>query len=208
MNYWKEEHQKAIELYYYCASASTSATTRNYLFNYILYNPFDHLITSALRSFNNPNLLNEDYKQDLFIYMYTKLLNKLKKDKLQGVLKFLYVSIKNHILSYIIIPGQRMKYEAIKDTKAVDNEAIKDIELKEVQKQIIQTIEKKIEIEKIINKSNTIYLILLKDYLINNQYDERGFAVYVMDKMNITLSTYRAISSRLDIRTKLFRKEL
>jgi len=48
----------------------------------------------------------------------------------------------------------------------------------------------------------------MKQYIIENNYDVTGFDKWVQEKMNINVSTYRSIMSRIRIRSKIFNKKI
>jgi hypothetical protein len=231
MNYWNNKHQDAILLYYYCQSATTSATTRHYLYNNVLITPLTYMVKSAINS-TNSKYNNEDIIQECLIHLYVKLLPELKRDKLQGAFYFLFKSLRWFIITQIVreenknkqLPidhnydnytfkssdGRNENEDSIEHNQYMVNsdEADADINADETRQAILTALDHKINCERVINKANTVYLILLKQYLIDNNYDERGFGDYIQKKMNITLSTYRAISSRLKISTKILNVNL
>jgi len=134
----------------------------------------------------------------------------LNGDKLGGAMRFLWVASRNYIMSYItrkpevisedITEHQDNIYEDI-DLDAVDSR-------NEYRKKILAEINLRLSGQKIVNTTNAVFLLLLKDYIIANDYDVRGFGDYVMSQMNLKLSTYRAIAGRLGIRTKVLNEKL
>lgn len=58
-----------------------------------------------------------------------------------------------------------------------------------------------------INSTYGVYLQLLKEYIIDNDFDERGAKEYIMEKMNIKSNTFNTISSLLDIKVTNFSKK-
>ena len=69
-------------------------------------------------------------------------------------------------------------------------------------------IDSRLKGQHILNTTNSVFLLLLKQYILDNDYDVRGFGPYVMEAMHLKLSTYRAISGRLGLRTKDFNEKL
>lgn len=232
---WTPEHQKAIEQYYWAFTSTTSAQTRAIIFNTILYSPFMNLCETALKSYNNPKYINEDNIQECLIFVYTNLLPKLKEDKLQGAQNYLYISLKRNIVNIIRKTEQQPRIESLDDDMMINNRhnfntidatdykinaecnnnlldnsmcADKEFNEDQLKRDIILALDKKIRKEKQVNKSTTIFLLLLKEYLLANNFDERNFKEYCMQKMDIPISTYRAIASRVRISTMLLNKNI
>ena len=112
--YWKTEHQRALEQYYYCQSATTSAITRQYLFNHILYPPLKNLAETALKHYHNQYLCNDDNVQESLIFIY-QLLTKLNKDKLQGAFNWIWISTKRNIVNIIRKAEQTPRIESLNE---------------------------------------------------------------------------------------------
>lgn len=218
---WTKQQQKALEDYYWSYTASTSAQTRQFIYNTILYKPLLNIVQTCLKSFKNHKYFNEDYQQESMIFVY-QLLNKLNKDKLKAALQFIYISTRRNVLNLIYkqqqIPIDTFELDDYKhsqsDNDSTINELIDDsycadksINDAQVRQDIILLLNKKIHNEKIVNKSSTIFLILFKEYLIKNSFDERGFQSFVMNRMNINLSQYRGIASKVRISTLLLNKK-
>jgi hypothetical protein len=206
---WTPQHQKAIETFYYCYTSTTSAITRQYLFNYILYQPLKLLTEIALRSFGNPKFITEDNSQECLIYLYFTVLPRLQQNKLKASQNYIYHSLRNNIINIINKANLEAKYIDLLDMYADDSyNADKAILNEETKIEIINALDNKIKKERIINKSTTIFLILFRNYLIENNFDERNFQDYVMDKMNISLSMYRAIASKIGVSTIILNKKI
>lgn len=77
-----------------------------------------------------------------------------------------------------------------------------------IHKKIIDEIDVRLKGQHIVNTTNSVFLLLLKQYILDNDFDVRGFGAYVMDAMHLKLSTYRAIAGRLGLRTKDFNEKL
>jgi hypothetical protein len=227
MNYWTEKHQNALKDYLTCISASTSAETRQLIFNTILYQPFVILSETALKSFHNPKYINSDYVQESLIFIW-QLLPKLSHIKLQTSFNFIWVSVRRHIIN-IIRQNEQIpfiesldemnnyndydyynNYNNIYNDYIIDNDNSPDKHFRqdEIRNDILTELNRRIHSQKVVNKSSTIFLIHFKQYLIDNNFDERGFKDYAMIKMNIDLKTYRAIASSVRISTLLLNKEL
>ena len=64
---------------------------------------------------------------------------------------------------------------------------------------VMAGLDEKLRGQRVVNATNSVFLMLLKQYLIDNDFDTRGFGCYVMRTMHLKLSTYRAVAGRLDI---------
>ncbi len=83
-----------------------------------------------------------------------------------------------------------------------------DYELSLIRAKIINEIDLRIKGQTIINTTNSVFLLLLKQYILDNDYDVRGFGDYIQSTMRMKLNTYRAIAGRLGLRTKGFNEQL
>jgi hypothetical protein len=229
MKYWQPIHQKAIEQFYYAYTSSTSAQTRQLIFNTILYSPFVILSETALKSFHNPKYINEDTEQECLLFIW-QLLPKLNPNKypdgLKGTFNFIWVSVRRNIINIIrqaeqipmtesldVVHDNNDRFESYNspfNDALIDNDNTPDKHFRqdEIRNNIITELNRRIHKQKVVNKSSTIFLIHFKDYLLANQFDERGFKDYAMNKMNIDLKTYRAIASSVRISTLLLNKDL
>lgn len=208
---WTAEHQQAIIEYYYCQSASTSAITRNYLFNNILYQPIKQLTEIVIRKKSNRYTVDVDLQQDMLLFIYDKVLPKLQLDKLQAAQQLIYTSLYNYYTSYVSLAVPRFNsnncYSINNDDDSVNIIDSKSVNINEIRSEILAAIDGKIRNEKIINKRKTVYLLLLREYLINNQFDEREFKYFVMKKMNLTKEQYNHTNRSLKICGELFREK-
>jgi len=157
--------------------------------------------------------VDDDNVQNCLIFQTTYLLPKLNEKKLKGVLQYLWISTKRYIITYMLLPKKNKYYHNIninnyEITDTVTNNADYEVEKKDLRIMIIDVIDRKIARQRVINKTNTIFLSLMREYILENDFDVAGFDVYVMEKMNINISTYRSLMSRCKIRSKLFNKKI
>ena len=208
-DYWTSEHNEAMKDYYY----STTSEQRCRIIDKVLHKPLFEL---ALRCLTNLGLAPDiEKQQDIVIHLIYKAMPKITEDKLKGSFQYLWVSAKNYTLTYIIKPSKSNKaastyipaewvynctVDAVNLDEAYEREAYK--------RKILNEIDMKIKGQHLINTTNSIFLLLLRDYLIEHDFDGRGFGSYVMDKMHLKLSTYRAIAGRLKLRTKHFNEKI
>jgi DNA-directed RNA polymerase specialized sigma24 family protein len=171
-NYWTKVEDKAICRYYYCQSATTSASTRNYIYSNQLYIALTTLIIYAIQSCKAKE--TEDLIQDCHIHLFNHVLPRLKEDKLQAAFYFLYISTRRHIITgYQLkknIPTETLDYyQEDEDYDSPILTAVAPIEDNEyrqaIEQQIVEALDKKIRQQRILNSPNTIFLILLRQYL-------------------------------------------
>jgi len=212
MKYWTTKHQQAIENWYWCCTATTSASTRNYIYNATLYSAFDVLIDKLFTTYTIGN--KEDIRQDLHILIWEKLLNRLKPNLLKAANQYLYVCCHNYIYSKFIQPP---KLDVVDINSSYDdndymlniaghNEFNSDYEVLRIDNRIriINELEEK---QKKFSDYSTMYLYLefMKQYIIQNDFNTDGFDVYIMNAMQISKENYTLINYKLRIGTKPFK---
>jgi hypothetical protein len=219
-HYWNHNTQMALETWYYCQSASTSATTRAYIYSHILYGAFDVLISKlqTTLSISQRIITKEDLQQVIHIYIWEKLMHKLKPELIQAALQFFYISSYNYVWNLYIVK-KHIKYESLEGdnedgynpivyTMCATSEYDADAAIKQIDNQIL--IQNAID-AKIANNNtyttNCMYLEYLKRYLIANDYNAEGFDMYIMQKMNISKENFALINSKLHINTKVLRTQ-
>lgn len=200
---WTNQTNTAVYKYI----TSTERQQKNIIFERELYENIMCLVDIVLRK--NKLKLTTDNQQELII-ISLKVLDSITEDKVITSQQFIYNSLRNYTISYLrkgelntnkMIYSDEMNYTVMIEDKYM-------YESDEIHKAILDKIDEKIENSKIMNKTNTIFLILLKTFLIENNYDERGFQEFVCKEMNISLEKYRIISSNQKILTKIFRKKI
>jgi hypothetical protein len=191
-------------------SATTSATTQAHLFNNILYKPFAHMASQALYSTGVPMSDNyKDYVNDIIIHLYLNVLPRITTQKATTFLKYGYTSCRNYIITNIINKNSKMVIEYNNNPIEIEGSLYSDDMVKQydVKVQIVERLDEMISKQRIMNKTNTIFLLLLRQYLIDNNFNPTGFRTYVMRIMNIKRATFIGICSRLRITTKIFKDE-
>jgi len=214
-NYWTHIETDLIREFYYCYTASTSAITRNQIFN-TLMPKFNHMIDIAqymiMESWSKED--KEEARQDVLMRIWYILNNDIEISKIVTVLNFLWISIRN-LLYTIARQSRNKKVDVVFDSenKAIDmyTTTVKDIDVtenqmlfNEIKKEIYGEIDSKILAEGYVNKRNTIYLIMLKEYLIENDCDSRGFREYICKKLKINRRNFYNINHKLNIRSAVF----
>ncbi len=207
--YWQPYHQTALLQYITCVSATTSGITQHYLFNNILYQPLSHMASQALYSTGVPMSDSyKDYINDILIHLYTKILPSIDIDRASTFLHYAYTSCRNYIISNIVMKKNKLDYTDVDIEVVCDVNSDDNINYWEkyyvVRKAILYGLDDMIRKEKILNKTNTIFLLLLRQYLFDNNFNPNGFKIYVTKIMNIRNSTFTGVCSRLRISTKLF----
>ena len=144
-----------------------------------------------------------DYIQDGILESF-ELLNKIKKNMYNASLQFLWTSLKRF---YINIK--------LKNRICIDNNVnVHSIDVidqqynYDIRYDILELIDNKLLNEHTVNTKRGIFLLTLKDYLINNSFDERGFMQYCCQVMNIKRNNYWQLGNSLGIRTLLLNKKI
>lgn len=207
-NYYTEYHQQLVEEYYYCQTGITSGETRNRIITE-LFPVLSHIVTICMRNTNLPP--TDDNIQDVLIKLTTHILPRLQQDKLQGALHFLYLSTRRYCINKAVM--KKYYYVDVDDISNVtfsnvEDEADYQLYKEDKRKEILLAIDDKIEEQRIINKSTTIFLINMKEYLVKNDFDPRGFDKHIQQKMNICEARYNGIASACGVRTKVFNEPL
>lgn len=153
------------------------------------------------------------------LFLYIKVLPKIREDKIDGVFQLIWISLRNKIYSDFSAKKNRNIYTTtatgtLKDFEYYTNE--NEIDLKyntiDIQKEIINKLNTKITNEENIiqknlinnvNKTNIKFLTLLKDYIIDNEYDVTEFRNYCLKEMDITKEKFWNIANHLNIKTKI-----
>lgn len=211
MIYWTANDQKNIELYI----QTTDLNEKNRIFGQ-LYNSIK--INAEQVYFNYNSTIDQDEVQNLILFIFEKVLPKINPDKVQATQQLIWISLnrktinnynskKNNPFEYI---SDLTMFETF-STPTTTNEYKTNIEhqeeRKEKQDQILKEIETRIIQQEVVNKTNSIFLILLKEYLIENDFDATGFREYVMERMSITRRKFWGICSVLGIRSKIMNED-
>lgn len=222
-DYWTSDSDNAIKDYYY----STTTADKNAILNKRLCKTLYEMARRAMTSLGlKPEM---EKQQDIVVHLVTKTLPKLKEDKLKGALQYLWTSAVNYTRTYILKPdahthitlespccyysaddvlmaGTDVRYVRVSvRVEPVDLDEAYDKKL--LQKKVLDEIDGKLKGQHVVNATNSVFLLLLKQYLIDNDFEVRGFGAYIRETMNLSLSTYRAIAGRLGFRTKDFNEE-
>jgi hypothetical protein len=205
--YWQDKHQWLIEQYYYAQfSGVTSGITRNFFITQLLP-VFEEISRKCLRSVGTS--VNDENVEDCIVRIVTHILPRIQLDKIVAAFNFIWISLKHYIINLKQVKPRQ--FEVIDDLPILSDESTEPdfgANLKDIQQQILDAMDDKIESQKVINKTSTVFLIHMKEYIINNNFDVRGFDVYVQEKMNIKKSTYCSLISRCKIRSKIFNERL
>jgi len=208
MKYWDDHHQQLILDYYYAYTGITSGQTRNNIITELMP-VLTYIAKTAMRLTNMPQ--DDEHLQNVMIKIVTHILPRLNEKKLQGALHYLYLSTRRYCINQQVL--KKYYHEDIADNTDVVSadttwNADYEINRDDIRREILDALDDKIEEHRIINKTSTIFLINLKEYLINNDFDPRGFNIYIQEKMNICSTTYSGLISRCGIRSKIFNEKL
>lgn len=233
-NYWTTEDNQVIREYYSCYTAYTSGITRNIIFNRLqpkLNFLIGNAIQVRISSWSPED--KEEVRQDCLLKIWEVLNHKLDDRKIQGVLNFLWIVVNNQILtlarqrnrtSYPVIlydselfyngnngsTDEPNNYES--RTKSIETYKQKlqyhpiddEVDINQIRQDIMIELDKKIIAQEKVNRSHTVYLILLKEFLIQNDYESKGFQNYICERMNITRKNFYQINFKLGMRCQVF----
>jgi len=177
-SYWTTAHDEAIQDYFYSASEED----RSQIVNKKLAKPLYELATRCLTSLGiKPD---SEIVQDIVIHLVCKVMPKLTEDKLKGALQYLWISARNYTLTYIIKPKRKLRVIATEVSYSngritscewnfaedpVDLEA--EYERTALHKKVMAEIDSKLSTQQVFNATNSVFLMLLKQYLVDNDYD-------------------------------------
>lgn len=212
--YWTEENQQSIENYYNC----TTKEDKDRVFNQELIKPLTLLVRQCLYTYTSN--IDEDKQQDLLILLATKTLPKLKEDKLKACFNLIWIACRRKIYTYHQTQLLKHSFYTSTNTGYINDytstctneydtaeEQLIEEENKQLQRiTIINELDKKIEEQLIVNKKSSVFLMLLKEYLVENDFDSRGFRTYCCSYMNLTKSRFSNICSTLKIINPDFNK--
>lgn len=209
-NYWTTSDTQMIKTFYYCYTASTSAATRNQIFTK-LQPKFNYLINNAIQSIMSSwsKEDKEEAHQDAMMKLWLVLSNKLDPDRLKAVLNFLWITTQN--ILYTVARQKscckpQIVYNSDHPTISVHYEDYEEPQPddQDIRQQILLEIDKKIICQEKLNRTNTVYLVLLKEFLIANDFNSKGFQQYVCDILQINRENFYQINYKLGIRSQVF----
>lgn len=207
-NYWTQKHQDQVCEYYKAQFSPNCDQIRNRLFTTVLYPALVIMQETAIKSFGHTP--TDDNIQDIMIHLFSKTLPKLNEEKLQGQLNFLWTSTRNYVITYILNPKKEISLEDVIVQEKLSEENQLEVEYTREENRILilRELDKMIAGQRILNSTNVVFLILFKQYIIDNDYDVRGFGDYICKKMNLTTQQYRSVAARLGIKTKILNEKL
>jgi hypothetical protein len=232
MHYWQPKHTLAVGKYI----RTTSTIEKNRIIDRELYKPLTEMAVRALTKNSIP--VTDDNVQDILIHLVCKVLPKVSEEKMAACLQYLFTASSNYVKTYLshateihivsldtltrhsdddpegyniycsetYIQNNYMSEETGPATLPVDLDAAS--ELQAVHKKILAEIDLRLKGQHIVNTTNSVFLLLLRQYIVDNDFDVRGFGTYVMNAMHLKLATYRVICGRVGLRTKDFNEKL
>jgi hypothetical protein len=209
MKYWNPEDQDLIQDFYYAQYQPMSAETRNAILTTLI---------PTLEKIARVNLYECGVEQTpeninhLLTEQTTYIIPHIKSEKFKAAYEYIYQSTYRYIFNRMTTTGKH-DVEFGGDTLGgipADRTYNSDYNQgqMDIRSEILDALDKKIEEQRVINKTITIFLIHMKTYIIDNDYDVRGFDQYVQKQMNIKKSTYCSLISRCGIRSKIFNEPI
>lgn len=206
-NYWTATHTTACQNYFDAANSTSTEEIRKDIVDKTLYEPLYTMAKTCLKTFD---IENEDYTQDLVIHLVTKVLPKITEEKMPASLNYLWTASKNYTINYFLKKKPEVVEHSESYTYSISDEIDPDAldKCNEQRIKIIYNLNQKIRAQKMVNSTNAVFLLLLKQYILDHDFDVRGFGDYIRETMHLKLNTYRAIAGRLCIRTKELNEKL
>lgn len=213
MKFWNNETQKSIIKYH----NSTSKEEKNKIFSKELYTDLTNLTKQAL--FTCSGKIDIDDIQELLIFINESVLPKITEELIQASHQYIWIALKRKIYSmyeerktkqsfYVSSStGNIIEFDYYLEPEEIDD--IKEDERKNILRYIIMNeIDNKIVEQEVLNKKATIFLILLKEFVIENEYDVRGFRNYCCERMSISNGSFSNLCSVLKIVNNDFYKDV
>jgi hypothetical protein len=197
---WNEQIQNSVLAYI----NSTNPIEKNKIYTKDLFPVIKNYVDIVIKQTGVE--YNDEHKQELFIKSL-EILDKIKVENIGTAQEYIYRALFNTALSFYRIPKKIPYFE---DYTQCNNlyEDVYEYEQDEIRKEIMTELNRKINQFKVFNKTNVVFLLLLKEYIIENDFDYRGFDVYIMDRMNISINQFRNLACSLHIKTKILREKL
>lgn len=215
-NYWKATHTSALQKYL----SLSDNDARNAVFERELAPVFYEMARRAQTYLSTP--VTDEVTQDIVIHLLYKTVPHTA-EKPGSALAYLWMSANNYLKTYVLKPSKHDRLICIELLMALEDENTilpahtlcleppdldAPMELQAVQQRILTEIDFRLKAQTKKSTTNSVFLLLLRDYVITNDFDVRGFAAYAMTEMHLSLTTFRAICGRLDFRTRGFREKL
>lgn len=207
-NFWSDSVRNDLRQYI----STDDPNHRSRIFSR-LYRPIMIMIDISL---HKKKISDEDWTQECLMFIYQKVLPRITEDRIITSQQYIHRSLNNHILNMIKKNSRDQNNIGV----FIDHNTLNH-HFDTVYKDIIyeddyineRTVENKINIikrldllareQRVLNKPNTIFILLLKQYCLDNDFDVRQFNQYAMEKMGISSTTFNIICSRLGIRSKV-----
>lgn len=213
--FWYKENTEDLKNYI------NNPTERNYI---KLRKPFREIAKRLLLKYNY-NTTAENY-DELESVMYNSIQH-ITIEKIDYALHYFYTAGRNYLQNRTNknnkYNNEFQDYHYDEEHRIECNQFKSDYEIKEETKRnreiILSAIDQKIE-DNNISYSNDkrpnkkkpnkhiAYLLLLKNYLIENDFDYRGFENYAIEKLNVSRQRYMQLSHHNGIKTRIFKENL
>ena len=197
-------------------ATATSADQKNKIYNKYLYSFIDKQIDTILKlnNWGTSNIITnnyEDIKQELHINILLKVLPNIDINKINAIQNYLYLSIRNALVNIIKYNSAKNKIVYDKNYNINTEENNNIIDEEDYTDDIINKINVQLD-SKILacteaNSVNAIYLQVLKNYILFNNYDATGFSNYCMEIMKINKSHFLNLSHLNGFRTIAFKEK-
>ena len=150
----------------------------------------------------------DDMKQDLHVHILTKVLPIIDVTKVQAIQNLIYISAKHKLINLLKSLDSRNKirydyneYNLKDEALFEDNELSNDAVVLLINDRIDELINQQVNI----NCVASVYLQLLKNYIIDNDYNAEGFKEHCMKMMKIGNSQFLNLSHKFGFKTPAFK---
>lgn len=201
--FWTKEHNELINNF-------NKNINNNYYFNQ-LYQVLNIMIDICMKSLGIKAIDYDDIRQDCLMRLYTKILPNITEEKSSTSQQYVYISLRNYLKSYYL---NKKKLDFYTYFSGIDDEVEEffnynnveeHIDINDTKVEIIEALDNKLNNERIVNTDTFTFLNELKNYLLENNFDERGFKDYIMNKNVFNKKyLYMRAANLLNIRTDLF----
>jgi len=197
MKYWQDIHTLAVQCY-----ITGDTVERNYVYNNYLYDVIFRIIQQ------NEKLLYCRVDEDMESCAIEKslhLLNTIEISKVQASLQYMWVCLRNYIITYKKNENKRqIKYACLDNIDTMDN-ITNEEDIEDIVPHIINEIDSKIYNS---NDDNVIhFLIALKEWALKCDYNVNGFVDYYMLLKGINKYKMYQLFRKTGIHSRIFFKK-
>lgn len=191
---------------------------KNKIINYQLFEFLRKTAEAAIKNIRRKQA-DEDEIFELIEHVIINTLPRIDAERILAAPALIYKAMQNKVKSNIL--AKRNIFQENCKVNISDNEELEehlndyysndfDTELQrlDLRKEVIKRIDQLIEEQQVLNKRNTLILCLLRQYVVDNNFDVAGFRAYCIKEMNINKQAFWNCMSTLNIRSQIFSEKL